>query len=28
VDSEVGKGTSFIVRIPTGETAREEAHER
>jgi two-component system NtrC family sensor kinase len=28
VDSEVGKGTSFIVRIPIGETAREEAHER
>jgi signal transduction histidine kinase len=28
VDSEVGKGTSFVVRIPVGETAREEAHER
>jgi two-component system, NtrC family, sensor kinase len=27
VDSEVGKGTSFIVRIPIGEKAREETHE-
>jgi two-component system NtrC family sensor kinase len=27
VDSEVGKGTSFLVRIPIGERAREEAHE-
>jgi signal transduction histidine kinase len=27
VDSEVGKGTSFIVRIPIGEKAREEIHE-
>ncbi|MFI5369716.1 MAG: sensor histidine kinase, partial [Spirochaetia bacterium] len=27
VDSEVGKGTSFLVRIPIGEKAREEAHE-
>ena len=27
VDSEVGKGTSFLVRIPIGETAREETHE-
>ena len=27
VDSEVGKGTSFIVRIPMGEKAREEIHE-
>jgi signal transduction histidine kinase/iron only hydrogenase large subunit-like protein len=26
VDSEVGKGTSFLVRIPIGEKAREEAH--
>ena len=28
VESEVGKGTAFLVRIPTGETAREEIHER
>jgi two-component system NtrC family sensor kinase len=28
VDSEVGKGTSFLVRIPIGQTAREEGHER
>jgi signal transduction histidine kinase len=28
VDSEVGKGTSFLVRIPIGPTAREEGHER
>jgi len=27
VDSEVGKGTSFIVRIPVGEKAREDTHE-
>jgi two-component system, NtrC family, sensor kinase len=27
VDSEVGKGTSFLVRIPIGEKAREEANE-
>jgi signal transduction histidine kinase len=27
VDSEVGKGTSFVVRIPIGEKAREEIHE-
>jgi len=27
VDSEVGKGTSFIVRIPIGAKAREEIHE-
>jgi signal transduction histidine kinase/iron only hydrogenase large subunit-like protein len=26
VDSEPGKGTSFVVRIPIGETTREEAH--
>jgi signal transduction histidine kinase len=28
VDSEVGKGTSFLVRIPIGPAAREESHER
>jgi signal transduction histidine kinase len=28
VDSAVGKGTSFLVRIPIGETAGEESHER
>jgi two-component system, NtrC family, sensor kinase len=28
VDSAVGKGTSFLVRIPVGETAGEESHER
>jgi signal transduction histidine kinase len=26
VDSEVGKGTSFTVRIPVGEKSREESH--
>jgi two-component system, NtrC family, sensor kinase len=28
VDSEVGKGTSFLVRIPIAESAREDGHER
>jgi two-component system NtrC family sensor kinase len=28
VDSAVGTGTSFLVRIPVGETAGEESHER
>ena len=27
VDSEVGKGTTFLVRIPVGEAVREETHE-
>ena len=26
VDSEVGKGTTFLVRIPVGDRTREEIH--
>jgi signal transduction histidine kinase len=28
VDSEVGKGTTFTIRLPVAEKSREESHER